>query len=137
MPVYDYFSEQTGKTVSVLVRLDEPDLARQVQVQDGVTYRRVYSAPAAARDMSKGSLSQADFNRCADGKNLKVGDLWAMSQEMSQERANKNGGRDPVKEKMYDKHLKEYGKPHTDVIHRNVKEKTAKIMGEMGIRIED
>jgi hypothetical protein len=136
MPVYDFASSE-DKTISVLVRLDEPDLARQVQVQDGVTYRRVYSAPLAARDITKGSLTQADFNRCADGKNLKVGDLWDMSQEMSKHRADKNGGRDPVKEKMYEKHLKEYGKPHQEVIDRNVKEKTAKIMAEMGIRVQE
>lgn len=137
MPVYDYADEATGKVISVLVRLDEPDEARRVQIQDGITYKRIYSAPLAAVDTAKGSLSQEDFNRVTQNKNLKVGDFWDISREMSQDRADRNGGYDPVKEKFYEKHLKEYGKPHKDVIDRNVRAKTAKVMQEMGIKIED
>ncbi len=137
MPVYDFADPATGKVISVLVRLDETNEARQTQVQDGVTYKRVYSAPAAAHDTIKGSATQQDFHRCADGKNLKVGDLWDMSREMSQDRADRNGGYDPVREKLYEKHQKEFGKPHQDVIERNVKEKTAKVMAAMGIKISD
>lgn len=136
MPVYSFASEE-GKEISVLVRLDEPNEARQVQIVDGVTYKRVYSAPRAAVDTQKGSLSQEDFNRVTQNKNLKVGDFWEISKEMSQDRADKNGGYDPVKEKFYERHLKEYGKPHKDVIDRNVREKTAKVMEHMGIKITD
>lgn len=136
MPVYSFASAE-GKEISVLVRLDEPDKARQVQIVDGVTYKRVYSAPRAAVDTQKGSLSQEDFNRVTQGKNLKVGDFWSISQEMSQDRADKNGGYDPVREKFYEKHQKEFGKPHKDVIDRNVREKTAKVMAHMGIKISD
>lgn len=136
MPVYSFASLE-GKEISVLVRLDEPDKARQVQIVDGVTYKRIYSAPLAAVDTVKGSLEQRDFNRVTQNKNLKVGDMWEISQEMSKDRADKNGGYDPVREKMYDKHLKEFGKPHKDVIDRNVKEKTAKVMAAMGITISD
>lgn len=136
MPVYSFASED-GKEISVLVRLDEPNEARQTQVVDGVTYKRVYSAPLAAADTQKGSLAQQDFNRVTQNKNLKVGDMWSIAQEMSQDRADKNGGYDPVREKMYEKHLKEYGKPHKDVIDRNVREKTAKVMAAMGITISD
>lgn len=136
MPVYSFASLE-GKEISVLVRLDEPDKARQVQIVDGVTYKRIYSAPLAAVDTVKGSLEQRDFNRVTQNKNLKVGDMWEISQEMSKDRADKNGGYDPVREKMYDKHLKEFGKPHKDVIDRNVREKTAKVMAAMGITISD
>lgn len=136
MPVYSFVSD-SGKEISVLVTLSEPDSARHAQVVDGVTYKRVYSAPLAAVDTQKGSLAQQDFNRVTQNKNLKVGDMWSIAQEMSQDRADKNGGYDPVREKMYEKHLKEYGKPHKDVIDRNVKEKTAKVMAAMGITISD
>lgn len=136
MPVYNFASAE-GKEISVLVTLAEPDSARHAQVVDGVTYKRVYSAPLAAVDTQKGSLSQEDFNRVTQNKNLKVGDFWNISQEMSQDRADRNGGYDPVKEKMYERHLKEYGKPHKDVIDRNVREKTAKVMAHMGIKIHD
>ena len=137
MPVLDFADEATGKTISVLVTLSEPDSARHAQVVDGVTYKRVYSAPRAAVDNQKGSLAQQDFNRVTQNKNLKVGDMWNIAREMSQDRADKNGGYDPVKEKFYEKHLKEFGKPHKDVIDRNVKEKTAKVMEAMGIKISD
>jgi hypothetical protein len=137
MPVYDYADPATGKIISVLVTLTEPDSARHTQVQDGVTYNRIYSAPLAAMDTQKGSMTQQDFNRVTQNKNLKVGDFWEISKEMSQDRADKNGGYDPVKEKFCEKHQKEYGKPHKDVIDRNVRQKTAKVMAEMGIKIED
>lgn len=136
MPVYNFASSE-GKEISVLVTLAEPDSARHTQVVDGVTYKRVYSAPLAAVDTVKGSLEQRDFNRVTQNKNLKVGDMWNIAQEMSQDRADKNGGYDPVKEKFYERHLKEYGKPHKDVIDRNVREKTAKVMAQMGIKIQD
>jgi hypothetical protein len=137
MPVFDFADEATGKTISVLVTLAEPDSARHTQVVDGTTYKRVYSAPLAAVDTQKGALTQNDFNRVTTNKNLKVGDMWNIAQEMSQDRADKNGGYDPVREKFYEKHQKEFGKPHKDAIDRNVREKTAKVMAAMGIKISD
>ncbi len=60
-----------------------------------------------------------------------------MSKEMSQDRADRNGGLDPVREKSYEEHEKKFGKPHEDVIKRRVEAKTSSIMKTMGIKIQD
>jgi hypothetical protein len=133
MPSYD-FASTDGDIISVYVPLDAAPSERQIQTVDGKLYKRVWSAPAAAHDTRPGSASKEDFNRITQSKNLKVSDMWEISKEMSQARADKNGGHDPVRERYYERYAKDIGKPHKDVIKRETR---AKLLKECGIRIED
>ncbi len=85
--------------------------------------------------MTKGNLSKEDFKRITEGKNAKVGDLWKISAEMAQDRADRNGGHDEVREKFYKKYEKENGKPHPDVAKKQSLEASKKMFKDMGIKL--
>ena len=136
MPVHDYVHEATGETVSVYVPANAPTEDHQRQERDGKLYKRVYTAPRAATNILPGTASRDDFMRTTDSKNYKVGDLWQISQEMSQHRADKNGGHDPVREKFYKDYERENGEPHTDVARREKLERANKTLSEWGFEVK-
>lgn len=115
MPVYS-FAADDGTTISVLVPLTAPDKERHEQVgEDGRVYKRVYAAPLTSVNSRKGDLSKEDFRRMTENKNLKQGELWSLSAEMSREREEKLGS-DPVKAKFYRDYERECGVKHTQQI---------------------
>lgn len=136
MPVFEFQEEATGEIISVLVRHTEPDEARRVQIQDGKTYKRVYAAPMAAKNMIKKDCSKEDFTRVTSDKNLKVGEMWKISEEMSQERASKNNGLDPVKEKFYKDYEKKNNAKHQDVIKREKLADSLQKLKDFGVTVE-
>lgn len=131
MPVLDFESED-GKIISVLVRITEPDEARHVQIVDGVTYKRVYAAPTAIKDTKHGDATKEDFGRMTEGKNMTVGQMQDLAKELSEERAAKNGGIDPVKEKYYKDYEKKIGQKHSDVKLREARARLAKFGVKIG-----
>lgn len=136
MPVYDFQHEESGQIIAVLVRLDEPDTARQEQTVDGKVYKRVYSASQISKDTKVGDATLNDFTKITTDKNLSVGTMWDISKEMSAKRAEKNGGIDPVQQKFYDDYKKKMGGEHENVKKARAAEKRKKLMEEMGVRIE-
>ena len=134
MPVYEFAAED-GKVISVLVRLDEPDSARAQQTVDGKVYKRVYSAPLASHDSIPKDGSRKEFWAATTAKNIKVGDMWELSKEMSEKRAAKNGGVDPVKAQFYKDYEKRMGSKHADVLKQEAREKHRKSMAEFGIKV--
>lgn len=111
MPVYDYSSLE-GKLISVFVPLDRPDIERQIQIQDGVEYRRVYAAPLPAIDTKIVEASQEEFRKITNKKGITNGELWSLSEEMAKRRKEKDG-RDPVTEKFYRDFERKNGVKHT------------------------
>lgn len=115
MPIYLYQHPKTKKTKEVIQGMVE----EHTFVDDkGVKWNRIFTVPQAVVDGRINPFSEADFvKKTGNGKNQKVGDLWDRSKELSEKRAAKNGGVDPIK----DKFLKEYskkrkGKPHPSQI---------------------
>lgn len=138
MPVFEFTHDPTGETISVLVPITAPDTERHQQVKDGKVYKRVYAAPLAAVDLATrhGDATREDFRRVTTGKrHLKVGDMWEISAEMSEERRQRIGI-DPVKEESYRRHEQEFGEKHPDVIRRERAEKANRELAEWGIRIK-
>lgn len=136
MPVFNFQHESTGEVISVLVKHTEPDESRHVQIQDGKTYKRVYAAPMAAKDTKKKDCTSADFTRITAEKNLKVGEMWEISREMSQERASKNNGVDIVQENFYKDYEKKNGGKHQDVIKREELARNIQVLKEFGVTVE-
>lgn len=137
MPVHDFISDD-GETISVYVSISAAPEAHRVQEQNGKTYKRVYSAPLAATDLStlQGDGTKDDFYRVTTGKRgMKVGDLWEISQSMSERRKDKQGF-DPVREEHYKKHERETGEKHPDVIRQEKAQKLNERMKEMGIKVK-
>jgi hypothetical protein len=78
----------------------------------GTKWNRVFLAPTASIDTKIDCDSFSDFSRKTENKNMKLGDMWDLSGELSDKRI-KRKGHDPIKEnaiKNYSKKCK--GKPH-------------------------
>ncbi len=135
MPIHDFLNKKTGKKLSVYVPIKAPLIEHQKQIVDGEEYERTYDdAPLIAKDMQHDDGSFNDFRKTTDGKNVKMGDLYNISKEMSEKRASKNGGYDPVQEKWFSEYEKKFNKKHPEVKKREEREK---IREKYGVRIED
>ena len=134
MPVLE-FANADGQTVSILVPLTAEDHERHTQIVDGVMYKRVYAAPLAAKDTNRGDCKAEDYQRVTGDKNLTVAQAAAISKEMSERRAEKNGKVDPVKERFYETYAKEMGIQHQDVVVREKIAAANKALAGWGIKI--
>lgn len=105
MPLYLYKNEETEEIVEIFQTMKEDHVYFG---EDGKEWKRVWTVPNASID----SISKCDpFDRQAHvdktGKMKgKVGDLWDVSREMSEKRAEKVGGEDPVKREHFNKYEK-------------------------------
>jgi len=136
MPAYDFYNEEFGETISVYLPLSATDKERAEQIVDGKIYKRVFEAPFAAIDSIVKDCSLEEFKRVTNKPNMKVGDMWKISAEMSAQRADKNGGYDEKREKFYKDYEKKTGGKHSVVKAREAKAENEKILREFGIRIE-
>ena len=109
MPEYIYENPETKEQISVLQSVHE---AHEHEV-DGVAYDRVYTIPHASIDTKIDAGSESDFVEKTKAKTY--GELWDHSAEMSAKREQQNQGKDPVKQKFFDKNSKKRGgKKHID-----------------------
>lgn len=142
MPCFDFIHEKSGHVISVLVTLSEPIKSFHEQIVTNEetgeirVYKRVYAAPLAAKDTKRKQGSKDDYKRVTGDKKLTVGEMWEISKEMSQERADKNGGTDPVNEQFYKDYEKKMGGKHIDVKKREAMEKAKKVFEANGIRVD-
>ncbi len=99
---------------------------------EGVKWKRVFTRPQASFDTRVDPHSAKDYVK-ATSRAGSVGDLWDRSQELSQKRAQKEGGVDPVKQT----YLKDYSRRHKGAKHpvqrRMEAEQSAK---KAGIRVD-
>lgn len=128
MPLYDFEHVESGEIITVHLDLKQPQAAYQKQERDGKVYRRIYTVPNAAQNILAGTLTQDDFRRVTTDKGLTVGKMQDISREMSADRAAKNGGLDPVKEKFYKDYERKNGVPH---IEKQRGEKRAKAKAKL------
>jgi hypothetical protein len=116
------------------VTLDRPDIERHVQIEGGVEYRRVYSAPLAAKDTKVNDATKSDFMRSTEGKKYTVGEMWEISQEMSEHRKAKQG-EDKVEQKFHEEYKKQNHADHPDVIKRREMGANEQLFKEYGIKV--
>ena len=89
----------------------------------GLKWGRVYTVPTMSVDSKINEFSQEEFVSKTKGKKGTVGDLMDRSKELSEKRANKNGGVDPVKEKFF----KDYAKKRKGKLHQSDPKRYAKL----------
>jgi hypothetical protein len=139
MPVYTFKHPKTSATKDVYVALSEPAKSRQIHVDEkGVKWKRVYEAPTAGIDTKIDPFSQKEFREKTFAKRGEtVGDQWDRSAELSAQRAEKNGGTDPVKEKYLANYSKtRRGTPHMSKLaesHKKAKEKVEATFKKLGL----
>lgn len=138
MPCHTFIHEESGETIDVYVPIAAPAAEHQTQLApDGRVFKRVYAVPLAATfDTKIGDATRTDFERIVTSKKgMKVGDVWKLSGEMSEQRAQREG-LDPVKERMYKQYERDNGIQHDDVIRREKLAATHKRLERFGVKVK-
>lgn len=115
--VYLFQHPKTKKVIEVVQGINE---VHEHFDKKGVKWTRLFTVPHAIID---GKLDPFDQNAFLDktrhSKGQKMGDLWERSGELSEKRAAKRDGVDPLKKKYYDDYAKKRkGKRHMDELKK-------------------
>lgn len=109
MPLYEYQHPKTKKKISVIQSMSEP---HQYIDELGVKWDRVFSIPNASIDSQIDPFSEQAFKEKTKNFKGTIGDLYDMSKELSEKRAAKRGGTDPIKDKSVKEYEKKTKKKH-------------------------
>ena len=86
MPIYLYENPETGEVKEVLQKAKEEHVYFD---ENNLKWKRVWTIPHASVDTQADPFSEKAFSDSTNNKK--------MTKEMSQKRADKSGGQDPVK----------------------------------------
>jgi hypothetical protein len=87
-------------------------------------------------DTKTDPFSKSDFVN-ATNKKMTIGEMMDLSKELSEQRAAKNGGIDPVKQKYYDDYRKKTGgNPHVEEQKEKARKKGKEQLEKLGWDIE-
>ncbi len=133
MPLYTFLNKKTGKTQDFYFAMKEaPKVGDIFTDEESREWVRIFTLPNAGIHTKVDPFSKSEFLRSTENKKGTLGDMYDHSQALSQARADKNGGVDPVKETFYKKWSKERGgKAHP----QQQKEKMTKKLAEKGIEL--
>lgn len=102
MPIYLFKNPKTGNIVSVFQQMNE----EHVYSENGIKCERVFTVPNAQIDADIDVDSSEKFIEKTGKMKGTLGEIWDYSQELSNKRAEKNGGVDPVRQKAEEKYSK-------------------------------
>ena len=102
MPIYLFKNPKNGKVISVFQQMNE----EHIYSEDGIKYERVFTIPNAQIDSASNVDSSEKFIEKTGKMKGTLGEIWDYSQELSNKRAEKNGGIDPVRQKAEEKYSK-------------------------------
>lgn len=134
MPIFD-FESPAGEIISLHLDLKQPAAAYRVQVVEGVTYKRVYTAPLAAKDTQTRDATLDDYNRITADKNLTVGEMTKVSRDMAAKRAEREGI-EAVRQKAYDSYEQRIGKPHKDKLREEKLKRARASLKKFGVTVD-
>lgn len=110
MPIYIYKHPTEEEYEEVVQSMNDP----HTYSKDGVEWERVFFAPNMAVSATDDPFSANNYVEKTANMKGTVGDLLDYSAELSERRAEINGGVDPVKQKALEKYSKSTGgKKHT------------------------
>lgn len=105
MPFYTYRRESTGEERDIIQSMNDTH-EYFGDKGDEDDWKRVFYAPNASIDSQINPNSKRQFMDSTSTKKGTLGDLMDYSNEMSDKRADLNGGVDPVKQKYFDDYSK-------------------------------
>ena len=95
--------------------------------KDGVEWQRVFLSPNASISSNSDPFnSNAFLDKTATMKGT-VGDMMDYSAELSEKRAEKSGGIDPIRKKHFDNYEKSVGKKHLNDVPKSFENKHIKV----------
>jgi hypothetical protein len=109
MPIYEFEHPKTKKRLLVIQKMDD---VHEYTDERGVKWSRVFGIPNAKIDADIDPFSERAFMEKTKNFKGSVGDLFDMSRELSEKRAIKRNGKDPVKDKTVTTYEKKTQKAH-------------------------
>jgi len=110
MPLYLFKHPKADSFVEIFFGMED---TKEYIDSDGVKWIRQYTSPQLKTEASIDPWSNNDFINKTQDSHGSIGDLMDRSKELSERRAQENGGIDPVKEKYY----KDYSKSRNGALH--------------------
>ena len=95
MPTYSYKHPKTNKIIEVVQKMNDK---HEYFDEKGIQYERIFECSNLSKDQSIDEFSSTDFSRKTREKNYNLGEMWKVSQELSNKRKSK-AGKDEIKEK--------------------------------------
>ena len=124
MPIYVYKHPEEEEYREVFQGMND----EHIYSEGGVEWQRVFLSPNASIDSSIDPFSKQQYMDATHNKKGTLGDAMDLSAELSAKRAEKMGGKDPVKEKFYDNYAKERnGAEHPNRKSRTYESKNVKV----------
>ena len=97
MPIYLFENPDTDEVIEVIQRMSD---VHEHTDENGLKWGRVWTSPTASTDSHIDPWNKNQFlEKTKTTGKATMGDIWDRSQELSQKRAEKNGGIDPVRKK--------------------------------------
>ena len=123
MPIYVYKHPTEEVYEEVVQGMNDP----HVFSKDGVEWQRVFLSPNASISSNSDPFnSNAFLDKTANMKGP-VGDMMDYSAELSEKRAEKSGGIDPIRKKHFDNYEKSVGKKHLNDAPKSFENKHIKV----------
>lgn len=107
MPTYIYKNPKTGEEREVIQGMND----EHKYEADGQNWQRIFESPNASIDTKWDPMDSRNFVEKTKTKRGTMGDLYDKAKELSQQR-EQIIGKDPLKEKVFQKYEKETGKKH-------------------------
>ena len=124
MPLYPFKNPKTGEIKDIFFHMNDD---KKYVDEEGDEWVREYHSPQLNTQGSIDPWSNADFVNKTN-KQGTIGDLLDRSADLSRQRADQNGGVDPVKEKYYKNYSKtRKGSKHPDQMPKTFEDKNIKI----------
>ena len=110
MPIYVYKNPKTNESIEVIQSMTEDHVYID---EDGLEWKRVFIPSQLNTEASIDPWSNSDFVEKTRDTKGSYGDMIDRSSELSEKRANQNGGVDPVRQKYF----KDYSKKRNGAKH--------------------
>lgn len=117
MPIYVYQNPETNELIEVVQSMKEEHVFFD---KNGLEWKRVFMPSQLNTEGTIDPWSNKDFVEKTRNKKGTYGDLLDRSAELSNARAEKNGGVDPIKKKYF----KDYSKKRGGVKHPQDRKKS-------------
>jgi predicted nucleic acid-binding Zn ribbon protein len=125
MPIYIYEHPETGEHIEVLQSMKEEHTYKD---EEGVEWRRVFLSSELNTTGNIDPWNKNDFMNKTAGDSGSMGDLMDRSKDLSEMRAQQNGGVDPVQQKYFEDYKKRRGgKAHPSQKKKTIENKNFKI----------
>tara|TARA_R110000765_G_scaffold424291_1_gene534818 strand:+ start:125 stop:505 length:381 start_codon:yes stop_codon:yes gene_type:complete len=123
MPIYVYKHPTEERYEEVVQGMDDSHTFSE----EGVEWKRVFLSPNTAISNNPDPFNGNSFLEKTANMKGTVGDMMDYSAELSEKRAERVGGEDPLKKKYFNEYKKLVGKKHFDDRPKSFENKDIKI----------